>query len=155
MLTGMASGKPTRTPPAPKDSEDNFGFDDDFAPAPKQPDGLEAAERIWKESVGIAGTEGEKYFHRRGIPLEGVPDYGGLRWHPKCPWGDATEPCVVGRFTDTLTGESRGIWRRPIDGGKPKALGPMGGAVIRLWPDDAITTGLVFGEGVETVLTGC
>ena len=28
----------------------------------------------------------------------------------------------------------------------------MGGCVIRLWPDDAISTGLVLGEGIETTL---
>ena len=53
---------------------------------------------------------------------------------------------------DAVTGEPRGIWRRPIDGGKPKALGPMGGCVIRLWPDESVTAGLVIGEGPETVL---
>lgn len=28
----------------------------------------------------------------------------------------------------------------------------MAGCVIRLWPDDEVTTGLVIGEGVETML---
>jgi putative DNA primase/helicase len=28
----------------------------------------------------------------------------------------------------------------------------MAGCVIRLWPDDEVTTGLVIGEGVETTL---
>src|SRR5262249_33375589 len=83
-LTGMSPRptSPTRpTPPAPK-NEDDFGFDDDFALAPPPlPDGLEAANRIWRETVGITGTDGEAYFHRRGIPLEDVPNYGGLRFH--------------------------------------------------------------------------
>jgi phage/plasmid primase-like uncharacterized protein len=152
MLTGMASGKPTRTPPTPK-SDDDFGLDDDFAPTPSQsPDLLEAANRIWQAAIGIAGTEGEGYFHRRGIPLEDVPDYAGLRFHPRCTWGQGTAPCVVGRFTDAITGEPRGIWRRPIDGSKPKSLGPMSGCVIRLWPDESVTTAIVVGEGVETIL---
>src|SRR5262249_18758698 len=86
------------------------------------------------------------------IPLEDVPNYGGLRFHPRCPWGQGTTPCVIGRFTDAISGEPRGIWRRPIDGSKPKALGPMGGCVVRLWPDEAVMTGIVVGEGVETVL---
>src|SRR5262249_58953752 len=59
----------------------------------------------------------------------------------------------VARFTDAVTGEARGIWRRPVDGGKPKSFGPMRGAVIRLWPDEDVTTGLVIGEGVETTLS--
>jgi len=111
-----------------------------------------AAHRVWQESIAIAGTPGEAYFEGRGIPLGDVPGYGGLRWHPYCPWENGTAPCVVARFTDAITGEARGIWRRPINGGKPKSLGPMRGAVIRLWPDEDVTTGLVIGEGVETML---
>jgi phage/plasmid primase-like uncharacterized protein len=114
---------------------------------------LEAALRIWRESTDIEGTGGEAYFRRRGITLADVPNYGGLRWHPRCPWENGTAPCVIARFTDAVTGEARGIWRRPVDGGKPKSLGSMGGCVIRLWPDEDVTTGLVIGEGVETTLS--
>jgi hypothetical protein len=84
--------------------------------------------------------------------LAEVPDFGGLRWHPHCPWEGGTAPCVLARFTDAITAEPRGICRRPIDGGKPKTFGPMRGCVIRLWPDEDVTTGLVLGEGVETTL---
>jgi hypothetical protein len=35
-----------------------------------------------------------------------------------------------------------------------RMLGPSSGAVIKLDPDDAVTMGLVIGEGVETCLTG-
>ena len=31
-------------------------------------------------------------------------------------------------------------------------LGPSAGCVVRLWPDEAVTTGLVLGEGIETTL---
>jgi hypothetical protein len=82
-----------------------------------------------------------------------VPDYGGLRWHPRCPWGAReTLPCIVSRFTDAVTGEPRGIHRRPVDGQMARTLGSMRGCVIRLWPDGAVTTGLIIGEGIETVL---
>src|SRR5262245_45533942 len=111
------------------------------------------ADRVWRESIGIAGTPGETYFERRGIPFDEVPNYGGLRFHPRCPWEGGTAPCVLARFTDVITGEARGIWRRPIDRLKPMSLGPMRGCVIRLWPDEDVTTGLVIGEGVETTLS--
>jgi len=114
---------------------------------------LERAIRIWRESVPIKRTPGQAYFEGRGIPLDDVPNHGGLRWSPRCPWESGTAPCVIARFTDAVTGEARGIWRRPIDGGKPKSFGSMRGCVIRLWPDEDVTTGLVVGEGVETVLT--
>ena len=62
-------------------------------------------------------------------------------------------PCLLARYSDALTGELRGIWRRSVDGlNKPMTLGPMGGCVIRLWPQEQVTTRLVIGEGVETVL---
>jgi len=111
-----------------------------------------AADRIWRESYNLAGTAGETYLARRGLVLDEVPNAGGLRWHPRCPWEGSTAPCVLARFTDPITGEPRGIWRRPIDGSKPKTLGPMRGCVIRLWPDEDVTTALVLGEGVETTL---
>ena len=111
-----------------------------------------AAARIWKESYPIAGTAGEAYLRKRGIELEAVPDYGGLRWHPRCPWrGGETTGYIISRFTDIISGERRGIHRRPINGDMARTLGPMRGCVIRLWPDETVTTGLVVGEGVETV----
>jgi hypothetical protein len=114
---------------------------------------LEAAARIWRQSCSIAGTAGEAYFNRRKIDLAVVPDYGGLRFHPRCPWnGNGTMPCVVARYTDTITGAPCGIWRRPISGEMARTLGTTKRCVIRLWPDDAVTTGLVIGEGIETVL---
>jgi phage/plasmid primase-like uncharacterized protein len=114
---------------------------------------LETAQRIWQETVAIKGTDGEAYLTRRGIRLDNVPNHGGLRWHPYCSWEGGTTPCIVARFTDAATGEARGIWRRPVDGSKPKSRGPTRGCVIRLWPDEAVTTGLVIGEGVETTLS--
>src|SRR5262249_27063080 len=113
---------------------------------------LALAQRIWNEAVCIEGTPGASFLHKREIDIALAPDFGSLRWHPQCLWKGGTAPCVIARYTDTITGEPRGIWRRPINGAKPKALGAMAGCVIRLWPDDAITTGLVLGEGVETTL---
>jgi hypothetical protein len=107
---------------------------------------------IWAETEPLAGTDGEGYLVGRGIVLDDVPDHGGLRWHLACPWETGTAPCVVARYTDAITAEPRGIWRRPIDGQKPRSLGPTAGCVIRLWPDDMVELGLVIGEGVETTL---
>jgi hypothetical protein len=114
---------------------------------------LEAAARIWREALHIEGTPGALYFYKRGIDLTLLPDFGGLRWHPKCPWQGGPTGCVIARFTDAVTAEPRGIWRRPIKKGeKPRSLGPMAGCVIRLWPDAEVSTGLVLGEGIETTL---
>ena len=112
---------------------------------------LDFAEQIWGQTTELT-PQAMAYFERRGISIDGVPDQGGLRWHPSCPWENGTKPCVVGRYTTAGDNKPRGIWRRPIEGGKPKALGPTAGCVIRLWPDSAVEIGLVFGEGVETTL---
>src|SRR5262249_39971070 len=82
------------------------------------------AQRTCKEAVCIEGTPGALFLHKRAIDITLVPDFGGLRWHAKCPWGsDDTAPCIVARFTDAITGKPRGIWRRPIDGREPKIDG--------------------------------
>jgi phage/plasmid primase-like uncharacterized protein len=113
---------------------------------------LQRAEQAWQEASLTPAPPAIDYLARRGISLDDVPESGGLRWHPACPWELGTKACVMAHYTDTVTGEPRGIWRRPITGEKPKTLGPMGGCVIRLWPDDAVNEGLVIGEGIETTL---
>jgi phage/plasmid primase-like uncharacterized protein len=117
-------------------------------------DRLRRADAIWRASLPIEGTLGEEYLRRRGIVLDEVPDHGGLRFHPLCPFDGGTQACIVARYTDVLTSKPLGIYRRPIHlaGVKPKAFGSIGGGVIRLWPDDSVEQGLVIGEGVETVL---
>jgi hypothetical protein len=111
----------------------------------------ESAARIWGETVPLT-PEAIAYFHRRRIPIENVPNHGGLRFHPRTPWGNVRKPCIVGRYTTVIGNEPRGIWRRPITGEKPMSLGPTAGCVIRLWPDDVVEQALVLGEGPETVL---
>ncbi len=124
------------------------------APAPisRRKEADDPAERlryvagIWNAAGPIAGPPGAAYLASRGIVLDDVPDHGGLRFHPRCPWESGIAPCILSRFTDVITGEPRGIHRRPITGAKPKALGRIGGAVIRLWPDAEVTNGLVLGR---------
>ena len=112
---------------------------------------IEAADEIWREARPIAGTAGAAYLAKRGIDLDQIPNHGGLRFQPRCPWGPGDYlPCVLARYTDVITCEPRGIRRRPINGEKPKTLGPMGGCVIRLLPDEEVTQGLCLAEGVET-----
>jgi Toprim domain len=55
-----------------------------------------------------------------------------------------------------LTNEPTGIHRIALDGNAKligrKALGRKQGAAVKLWSDAEISTGLVIGEGIETVL---
>jgi hypothetical protein len=139
LLDDTAPKAATRTPHAMRSEEE------------LQRRNLESAERIWREAVHIEGTPGALYFSKRDIDTTLLPDFGGLRWHATCPWQGATMPCVLARFTDAVSGAPRGIWRRPIkQGEKPRTLGPMAGCVIRLFPDEAVSTGICLAEGVET-----
>lgn len=94
------------------------------------------------------------------------PADGDLRWHPALPHpAGHVGPALVGLITDVRTGKPQSLHRTWItsDGTKPAALGGsarrvLGGhelrnGVIRLWPDEAVTTGLGVAEGIETALS--
>jgi hypothetical protein len=59
---------------------------------------------------------------------------------------------MVALFTDAITGDAKPIHRTAINAAGEKVgrmmLGPTAGCVIRLWPDECLTDGLV----IETVL---
>jgi Toprim domain len=116
---------------------------------------------IWADAHSLLGTPASTYLSNRGISLHGLPYSIGqaLRWHPSCPWseGGTRRGCLVALWTDAITGEPRAIHRRPIGAAGEKvdgwkALGPTKGCLIRLSPDETVTTSLVIGEGVETTL---
>lgn len=113
---------------------------------------------IWGEARNLEGTPGLTYLAKREIDIERLPGdlHRSLRWHPSCPWETGRHGCIVGLMTDALTGEPKAIHRTAVtpSGDKvgKKMLGPSGGCVIRLWPDEIVTCGLVLGEGIETTL---
>jgi hypothetical protein len=112
---------------------------------------FDRAETIWREATPLA-RDAITYFANRCIDINQVPEQGGLRFHPHCPWRKGSTPAIIGRFTTAFGNKPQGIWRRPLNGEKPMTLGPTAGCVIRLWPDEAVDRGLVLGEGPETVL---
>jgi hypothetical protein len=112
---------------------------------------LDRAETIWRQATALTPVA-VGYFAKRHIDINAVPELGGLRFHPHCPWGKGVIPAIVGRFTTALGNEPRGIWRRPITGETPMTFGPVSGCVIRLWPENTVDRRIVLGEGVETVL---
>lgn len=116
------------------------------------------AVRIFQEAGPLQNTPGWAHLIRRGIDVSELPQSLNevLRWHPHCPWQRGTRGCMVALFTDVITGEPKAIHRTAITQNGEKVgrqyLGPMAECVIRLWPDDAVTTGIAIGEGIETVL---
>jgi hypothetical protein len=80
-----------------------------------------------------------------------------LHFHLQCPFGRSERhPCIVALVRNVITNAPQAIHRTALtrDGQKlgRMALGRTKGGAIKLWPDDAVTTGLVIGEGLETVL---
>jgi phage/plasmid primase-like uncharacterized protein len=145
-----------------------------FAAAPPQRQRAQAsphraaALRIWHYAGSIFGTPAQTYLtNTRGIDLAQIPDIDEvLRYHTACPLGAAQRlPCLIALIRDVQTNAPIGIMRTPLsaDGRKAPvpnedgepidrwALGDKAGGAIKLWPDAAVTTGLVVGEGLETV----
>lgn len=121
-------------------------------------DRTDFALRLWHEATPITGTPAAVYLASRGIDLSRLPEGIGdaLRWHPACAWEGGRHGAMIGLLTDAQSCKPKAIHRTAIttQGQKigKKMLGPSNGCVVRLWPDEAITTGLVLGEGIETTL---
>jgi len=116
-----------------------------------------ASRRI--SAADPAGT----YLQARGCVLP--PADGDLRWHPQVrhPSGHVG-PALVARITHAITGEPMSVHRTWIDPGRPGKKAevdpprmywsglPTKHGVVRLWPDESVSTGLGIGEGIETCL---
>ena len=113
---------------------------------------------LWDEAKPLTELP-LNYFGSRGITdLSALPELRSvLRFHLHCPFRPGERhPCILGLWTDALTGEPRAIHRTALNSDGTKldrmSLGPTAGCVIRLWPDEVVTIGLVIGEGIETTL---
>jgi hypothetical protein len=108
---------------------------------------------IWGAARPIAGTLAETYLRSRRLEYPD-PDGDVLRFHPQCPFGGVTHPCMIGLFSAVESNEPVAIHRTALtaDGGKidRKALGPIAGAAVKLCAD--VTTSLHIAEGIETTL---
>lgn len=124
---------------------------EDMAAAEKR---ARQAERLWRESLNIAGTLAEAYLRGRGITCP-LPD--ALRFHPEC-WHPAARrfPAMVA-FVDGADGFAvhrtylapDGAGKAAVDPAKAMLGGVAGGAV-------RLTEGpgrLVVAEGIETALS--
>jgi putative DNA primase/helicase len=152
---GSRSDAPTRHAVAVTNQRTKFCQPLSAPPLPKE----QAAARIVAEANYLAGTTGSAYLSARGCVLP--PEDGDLRFHPSLRHQSGhVGPALVAQITDAITSEPMGIhrtWVTPTgkaDVPKPKmVLGSKQGGVIRLWPDEAVTTGLAIAEGIETALT--
>jgi hypothetical protein len=116
---------------------------------------------LWRDLLPTAGAA-LAYLHARRCCIP--PADGHLRWHPRLrhPSG-YTGPALVGLITDAVTGEPLSLHKTWVqaDGRKAEVDPPRlllaghrkQGGVIRLWPDEAVTTGLGVAEGIESALS--
>jgi hypothetical protein len=111
---------------------------------------------IWEDARPIKGTLAEAYLNTRHIDITGLPT-GALRFHPRCIFTRGHySPCLIALFRNPVTDKPTGIHRIKLTLDSQKVdrmmLGPVKGSVVKLWPDEDVTYGLVIGEGIETVL---
>ncbi len=126
----------------------------------------EAARRLFRMSVPIAGTLAARYLHERGIGV--TTDLTALRFHPRCwyrPEPDSPDdgvrdawPALIAAVTDDdgiITGIHR-TWLDPSGRGKApvaaprRALGHLLGHAVRFGTAGNV---LAAGEGLETLLS--
>ncbi len=122
----------------------------------------EFGRELWASCGPLAG-EGLAYLLARACVIP--PEGGHLRYHPalKHPPSGMAAPALVALVTDAATGQPLTLHRTWIraDGNKASLDPPRmllgghrkAGGVVRLWPDDAVTTGLGIAEGIETALS--
>lgn len=132
-------------------------------PAPDVRPHGNALARLWAATQPLAGTAGEAYLLARGCALP--PADGDLRFAPDAWHGPSGTrgPALVTLITNAMTGEPQSLHRTWVRSDGTKApveparmyLGghPKSGGTARLWPSEATTTGLLIGEGIESVLS--
>lgn len=131
------------------------------APSVKHDTLSDYGRELWSASKPLAGVALD-YLNARSCCIP--PADGGLRWHPSLrhPSG-YVGPALVALVTDAVTCEPLTLHRTWICGAGTKAdvepprllLGGhrKAGGVIRLWPDEAVTSGLGIAEGIESALS--
>jgi len=125
------------------------------------------AMKIWHEATPrIEDTPVEVYlrnYRKLDIP-DGVSGHV-LRYHPACPFGGGSYPCMVALVRNITTDAFQAIVRTAlnpdgspvkIDGKKTArlSLGPIGGGAIKISDDAEVAAGLTVGEGLETTIKG-
>lgn len=116
---------------------------------------------LWDACRPVSGAA-RAYLEARSCVVP--PSDGDLRWHPdlRHPSG-YSGPALVALLTDVHDCTPRSLHRTWIKPNGEKAnVEPArlllaghrkAGAVVRLWPDEALTTGIGVAEGVETALS--
>jgi hypothetical protein len=120
------------------------------------------ALRIWDECLPLHGSPAEVYLRdTRGIGdwLDAFDVNETLAFHPECPFDGTRLPCMVALVRDVWTDAKKAIHRTALRLGdrveriSRMTLGPIKAGAIKFDADDAVTMGLMVGEGIESVLS--
>jgi putative DNA primase/helicase len=117
---------------------------------------------LWNEARPFRSSPAEAYLRDTrdiGDWLNQFPVEQTLRFHPLCPFEDRRLPYMVALVRDIRADAPVAIHRTALTDAKPPnrisrlSLGPTGGGAVKLSPHDAVHTGLLIGEGIETILS--
>jgi hypothetical protein len=120
------------------------------------------ARRLWSEGVDPRGTLVERYLASRLLGLDDDIAEPVLRFHAAVPWLEPDDtiirvPAMLALYRDLRSDEICGVQvtRLSADGAKivRRMRGSCGRGAIKLDADAHVDSGLVVGEGFETVLT--
>ena len=119
------------------------------------------ALKLWDGAQPSRGSLAETYLYQ----IRGIGDWLDtfafldqvFRFHPDCPFGNERLPCLLALVRDIKTDHPVAIHRTALtkDGHKidRMSLGPVSGGAIKISPDFEVHSGLMIGEGIETVLS--
>jgi putative DNA primase/helicase len=118
---------------------------------------------LWNEGQPFRGSPAEDYLHHTrsiGNWLNTFPFLDKVfRYHPSCPFGDERLPCMLALVREIRTNAPVAVHRTALTTHKRperidrKSLGPTAGGAIKIFPDHEVHSGLLIGEGIETVLS--
>ena len=146
------------TPPSLR--EDPFAEIFEPGPDPFWTERRRRALAVWRDGGDPRGTPVETYLRARGLDLPDELAGAVLRFNPRTPWREHQRvvrvPAMIAALRDIHTDAIVGVHRtRLSDAGQKlgrRMQGIAAGAAVKLDPDEAVTSGLVIGEGVETVM---
>jgi putative DNA primase/helicase len=116
---------------------------------------------LWDEGCDPRGTIVETYLASRALLLPDEVAKTVLRFHPACPWKDEKGnllkvPAMVAAMRCIHSDDLKAVHRTRLSPQGQKVdrrmLGDATEVAIKLDPDEAVTMGLVAGEGIETCL---
>jgi hypothetical protein len=118
---------------------------------------------LWTEARPFHGSPAEDYLHRGreiGEWLDTFPFLDKVfRYHPSCPFGNERLPCMLALVREIKANAPLAIHRTALTTDTPpqrierKSLGPTSGGAIKISLDHEVHSGLLIGEGIETVLS--